>query len=78
MVQRVTAHIKTGHFHDADELIEKALDALEKHTAPAAQSKATAGNLMELFEPVRGLLTDEEIDTLFVRNPSTARPLDLA
>ena len=27
---------------------------------------ATAANLIELFEPVRGLLTDEEVDTLFV------------
>lgn len=39
---------------------------------------AKAANLMELFEPVRGLLTDEEVDTLFIRNPSTGRPLDLA
>lgn len=39
---------------------------------------AKATNLMELFEPVRGLLTDEEIDTLFSRNPSTGRPVNLA
>jgi hypothetical protein len=32
---------------------------------------------MDLFEPVRGLLSDEEVDTLFTRNPSTGRPLDL-
>jgi hypothetical protein len=25
---------------------------------------------------VRGLLTDEEVDTLFRRNPSFARPVD--
>jgi hypothetical protein len=38
----------------------------------------SAKNLMELFEPVRGLLTDEEIDTIFRRNPSAARPIDLS
>jgi Arc/MetJ-type ribon-helix-helix transcriptional regulator len=36
LVQRVKAHIQTGHFHDADELLEKALDALEERvTAPS-------------------------------------------
>ena len=33
-------------------------------------------NLVELFEPVRGLLTDEEVDTLFKRNRSFSRPVD--
>ncbi len=45
---------------------------------PPAASAATAKNLIELFEPVRGLFTDDEIDRLFSRNPSTARPLDLS
>jgi hypothetical protein len=35
---------------------------------------AKASNLMELFEPIRGLVTDEEGDTLFSRNPSAGRP----
>jgi hypothetical protein len=39
---------------------------------------AKASNLMELFEPIRGLLTDEEVDTLFSRNPSAGRLVDLA
>ena len=39
---------------------------------------AQAANLMELFEPIRGLLTDEEVDTLFSRNPSVGRPVDFA
>jgi len=38
---------------------------------------AQAANLIELFEPIRGLLTDEEVDTLFSRNPSAGRPVDL-
>jgi Arc/MetJ-type ribon-helix-helix transcriptional regulator len=37
LVRRVNAHIQTGHFQDADELIERALDALEgKAAAPPA------------------------------------------
>jgi len=79
LAQRVNAHIQTGQFHDADDLIEKALDALdEKSPAPGSFSTTPAKNLVELFSPVQGLLTDEEVDTLFTRNPSTSRPLDLA
>ena len=37
-----------------------------------------AKNLFELFAPVRGLLSDEEIDTLFARNRSLGRPVDLS
>lgn len=77
LMQRVNAQIQSGHFHDADELIEKALDALEgKAAAPPAPS-AEPKNLVELFAPLRGQFTDEEVDTLFSRNRSTARQLDL-
>ncbi len=41
LVQRVNAHIQTGHFHDPEELLEKALDALDER-APAAEPPATA------------------------------------
>jgi len=43
LVQRLTMHIRTGQFHDADELIEKALDALDEHlaaTLPATETGA--------------------------------------
>lgn len=42
LVQRVNAHIGTGQFHDTDDLIEKALDALDERTAtpPANQTGA--------------------------------------
>ena len=55
----------------AAELLEEAVNI------PAATA-APAKNLVELFEPVRGLLTNEEIDMMFKRNPSTARPVDLS
>ena len=43
LVQRVTAHNRAGHFHDAAELIEKARDALDElpaKTAPAIETGA--------------------------------------
>jgi Arc/MetJ-type ribon-helix-helix transcriptional regulator len=77
LAQRMTAHIQAGHFHDADELIEKALDALEKKapapTSPAERRRAAGRrSLVELFEPLRGMDRD------FSRNKSPARPVDLS
>jgi Arc/MetJ-type ribon-helix-helix transcriptional regulator len=46
LVQRVNAHIRTGHFHDADELLEKALDALdEQATAADGNRRGRAGGV---------------------------------
>jgi len=42
LVQRVNAHIKTGQFHDADELIEKALDALDERAAAVPTNETGA------------------------------------
>ena len=77
LVRRVNAHIRTGHFHDADDLLEKALDALEgKGPAPAsvAERRRAAGrkSLVEIFAPLRGMNLD------FSRNKSTGRPVDLS
>ena len=47
-------------------------DVVTTLAAPAGEAK----NLYELFAPVRGLLTEEEAETLFNRNPSAARPVD--
>jgi hypothetical protein len=38
---------------------------------------APDADLIDIGEPVRGLLSDEEVDRLFTRNPSTGRPVDL-
>jgi Arc/MetJ-type ribon-helix-helix transcriptional regulator len=41
LLQRVQAHIQTGQFHDVDEVLEKALDALEeKVIAPPRERTA--------------------------------------
>jgi hypothetical protein len=50
----------------------------EAHRPPTASASRPAANLVELSEPVRGLLTDEEVDTLFRRDSSISRPIDLA
>ncbi len=77
LVQRVNALIQAGHFHNVDEVLERALDALdEKASVPmsAAERRRAAGrkSLVELFAPLRGLNLD------FSRNKSTSRPVDLS
>ena len=73
----MNAHIRDGKFHDTDEVIEKALDALEEKThsnvSAAAARRRAAGrkSLVEVFAPLRGLGLD------FSRNKSASRPVDL-
>jgi len=40
-------------------------------------ASGTGEELLDIAAPVRGLLTDEEIDTLFARNRSASRSIDL-
>jgi hypothetical protein len=47
--------------------------AREAHVYPAAPPRRTGQELIDACAKVRGLLTDEEVDTLFSRNPSFAR-----
>jgi hypothetical protein len=73
----IKQHMASGAFRDIDELLAKALGSLKEPgtlVAPSVQSKS----LVDLFEPVRGLLTDDEVDTLFSRNPSLSRTVDLS
>jgi Arc/MetJ-type ribon-helix-helix transcriptional regulator len=70
LIQR---HLQSGRFHDIDELLTSALSSLQE---PATQPSAKARDLVELFEPVRGLFADGELD--FSRTPATERPVDLS
>jgi hypothetical protein len=74
----VREEIRNGHVRSVDEIIRAGVQALRERHAPAVGSTSEAKNLYELFTPVRGLLTDEEIDRCFGRNPSSGRPVDLA
>jgi hypothetical protein len=40
----------SGHFHDADELIEKALDALDEQATAAAPATATGAVVLAAWE----------------------------
>jgi hypothetical protein len=68
--------ISAGVIHSVEELIESAIAHLPQ-SIPASARAAKAANLVDLFEPIRGLLSDDEIDAMFSRNPSTGRPVNL-
>ena len=72
-------HISSEAEADLDDLLTKALDALpEPETAATPSERRTGQALIDAFAEIRGLLSDEEIDRMFNRNPSTARPVDLS
>ena len=48
----------------------------EAHVSPESLPRRTGRELIDACAKVRGLLTDEDVDTLFSRSPSLARPLD--
>jgi hypothetical protein len=50
LVQRLAMHIRTGRFHDADELIEKALDALDEHAATISPTSETGGVVLSALQ----------------------------
>lgn len=61
----------------AAKLLEEAVHV--PTTAEASSTKRQTGqSLVDAFAEIRGLLTDEEVDQLFARNTSTARPVDLS
>ena len=46
------------------------------HLPAERRSRRTGQELIDACAKVQGLLTDEEVDTLFSRKPSFARPVD--
>ena len=67
------AQAKTEGLSVEEWLKKLANEKLHRQTPPGISGKA----LLEACAKVRGVLTDHEVDTLFSRNRSTARPLDL-
>lgn len=50
LVQRVNARIESGRFHDVDELIERALDALDEQAGtPEAATRDTGAALLAVL-----------------------------
>ena len=57
------------------------LDQIQDKGSPVATAgtppkRRTGQELVDACAKLQGLLTDEEVDTLFRRNPSSARPVD--
>ncbi len=50
VAQRFTMHIRTGQFRDADELIEKALDALDQHKAATSDVAGTGAVVLAALQ----------------------------
>jgi hypothetical protein len=55
-----------------------AREARAGEAAPTPPERRTGKALIDAFADIRGLLTDEEIDRMFSRNQSPARPVDLS
>lgn len=56
----------------AQEVLAREVGTIPRSETAAPQAK----NLYDRFTPVRGLLTDEDIDRYFGRTPSSSRPVD--
>jgi len=50
LAQRVQARIQSGHFHNADELIEKALDALDEQATSDVPATATGAIVLAALQ----------------------------
>lgn len=59
-------------------LIEYVQEIVIREAIPAANASGHTGQeLLDIGARVRGLLTDEEVDTLFARNRLSSRTVDL-
>ncbi|HET6840638.1 MAG TPA: hypothetical protein VFK06_03000 [Candidatus Angelobacter sp.] len=71
LVQRVQEQIQSGHFLDADELIEKALDALDEQAIAVVPGAATGAVVLAALQasPCRDIdLTPPRVRLTHVRD----------
>ena len=60
-------------------LADYAHEVLAREAGPTeSPCRRTGQELIDACAKVRGLLTDEEVDTLFSRSPSASRPVDFS
>ncbi len=70
----IQEQMASGAFRDVDDLLTRALGSLR--TSPADELReTTGGSLIEAGARLRGLFTNEEVDSLFSRTPSAGRPV---
>jgi Arc/MetJ-type ribon-helix-helix transcriptional regulator len=71
LLQRVQARIQSGNFQDADELIERALDALDEQATAAVRETATGAVVLAALQasPYRDIdLTPPRVRLTSVRD----------
>jgi hypothetical protein len=73
---RIHQCLQSGQFHDVDELLVEALDALREKNGNGGvpQPARPQKTLMEVFQMVQGLADDVD----FSRSRDTGRPVDLS
>jgi hypothetical protein len=69
----IRERMNRGGFNDVEDVI---MQALVSAPAPEPRHRRTGQELIDVCAKVRGLLTDEEVDTLFSRTHSASRPVD--
>jgi len=69
----IRERMDSGAFQNAEDLI---MQALRSSPAAEAPHRRTGQELIDVCAKARGLLTDEEVDTLFSRTHSFSRPVD--
>lgn len=83
----IQQRMASGAFHDVEDALIQALksspppertDTLPSDGIDFGDPLPRDKSFIELSKSVRGSLTDEEVDTLFARNPSVIRSLDLS
>ena len=58
-------------------LSEYVQEIVTRQAKPVEHASGTGQELLDIGARVRGLLTDEEVDSIFARNHSASRPVDL-
>lgn len=69
------ARAKGVSIHD---YVEQIVEREARQGTPSTSDQRTGQALIDVCAKIRGLLTDEEIDTMFARNRSRSRPVDLS
>jgi len=74
----IQQRMASGAFQDVEEVLLYALKSAPPTATSVRKQLRRQGTLEEMFSKARGLLTDSEVDTLFLRDASPGRSIDLS